>query len=116
MRADTLNLDTEPVRMEMPVINHIPISRIFSTEKGELKEYLVNKNLSQVYSTDEGKSESIITAESSTEEIKLESVHKIINKENIQLKKQKTRNLRLQRIHLSRSRAILTYLSVAKLS
>ena len=39
----------------------------------------MDKNLSQVCSKDEGESESAIVDESSTEEIKSESVYKIIN-------------------------------------
>ena len=60
----------------------IPISHVCSADESESKEFLTEKTLSQVYSTDEGKLESIIVDESSTEKRGSESVHKIINKEN----------------------------------
>ena len=43
------------------------------------KEVLADETLSQVCYTNESKSESVIVHESFTEEIKSESVHKIIN-------------------------------------
>ena len=59
----------------------IPISHVCSADESKSKEFLTEKTLSQVYSTDEGKLESIIVDESSTEKRGSESVHKIINKE-----------------------------------
>ena len=57
----------------------IPILHIFDLDKSESKENIADKNLSQVCSTDEDKSESVIADESSTEESEAESVHKGID-------------------------------------
>ena len=38
----------------MTAANHIPILHVFSTDNNESKEFLADKNLSQVYSMDEG--------------------------------------------------------------
>ena len=54
---------------------------IFSTDESESKEFLAYENLSQVCSTDEGKSERVIFDEISMEESQSECVQKIINKE-----------------------------------
>ena len=43
----------------------------FSTDDSKLEEFLADENLSHVCSTDEGKSDSIIFNESSTEESEL---------------------------------------------
>ena len=55
MRAYTLNLDTYPVRTDMNGATHILIYHVCSTGNNESKEFLVNKNLSYICSTDEGK-------------------------------------------------------------
>ena len=55
MKADALNLDINPVRKKMTDTQQIPISHVCSTDESKSKEFLVEKNLSQVYNTDEGK-------------------------------------------------------------
>ena len=52
----------------MTATKHIPTSHVCSTEKGELKEFLVDKTLSQICSMDEDKSKGIILDKSSTKE------------------------------------------------
>ena len=63
---------------------HIPTSYIFYTDKSELKEFLVDKTMSQICSTDKDYSKGIIGDECSTEEYKSEYVHKNINKKKTQ--------------------------------
>ena len=57
----------------------ILIFHICDLDESKSKQIIADNILSQVYSTDESKSESVIVHESFTEEIKSESVHKIIN-------------------------------------
>ena len=52
MRADSLNSHGYPVRTKMTAKKQIPTLRVCSTYKNELKEFPVNKALSQIYSTD----------------------------------------------------------------
>ena len=52
MRADAINSDNYPVRTEITGMKHIPTLHICSTNNIELKEFLVDKDLSQIYSTD----------------------------------------------------------------
>ena len=63
----------------MTGMQQIPILHVFSLDEIESKEIIADKNLLQVYSTNEIKPESIIVNESSTEESKSESFHKRIN-------------------------------------
>ena len=60
IRSDAINSDNYPVRTEMISMKQIPTSHVFSTDKRELKEYLVDKILSQIYSRDEDESKGII--------------------------------------------------------
>ena len=60
MRTDALNSDNYPVRTEMTGMKQIPTSYNCSTDKSELKEFLVDKTLSRIYSKDEDKSKVII--------------------------------------------------------
>ena len=55
-----LNSQVYPARMEKIGTKQILISHVFSTDKSELKEFLVDKTLSQVCSTDEDESTGII--------------------------------------------------------
>ena len=48
MRADALNSENYTVRTEMTGTKQIPASHVFSTDKSKLKEFLVNKTLSQI--------------------------------------------------------------------
>ena len=73
MRANALNSHIDPVKTEMTGTQQIPISQICSIDKIESKDILADEILSQVYSTDEGKSESVIFDESTTEESKSRS-------------------------------------------
>ena len=68
MRSDALNLHIYAVRTEITGTKQILTSHICSMDESESEEFLVDKNLSQVYSTDEDESKSIISDESSTEE------------------------------------------------
>ena len=53
----------------------------FSTDDSKLNEFLVDKTLSQIFSTDEDESKGIIIDECSTEEDKSELIYKNINKQ-----------------------------------
>ena len=66
--ADALNSHIYPVRTKMTATKQIPTLHICSMVKSELKEFLVDKKLSQIYSTDEDKSNGIIIDEYSMEE------------------------------------------------
>ena len=81
MRDDALNLYVYPVRTEMNVTQQILISHFYSKDDSESEEFLVDKSLSQVCSTDEDKLKIIIAGEISTEESESECSHKSINKE-----------------------------------
>ena len=81
MRAGALNLQVCPVRTEMTATNQILILHVFSTYDSELKEFLVDKTLSQTCSTDEDESKVIIVDKFSTEEDESECVHKNMNKQ-----------------------------------
>ena len=76
MRADAINSYVYPVIMEMTGTKQIPRSHIVSTDQRKSEEFLVDKVLSQVYSTGEEESKSIIADESYTEERESECVHK----------------------------------------
>ena len=65
----------------MTATKQIPISHVFSTDKRKLEEFLFDKTLSQVYSTEQDKSKGIIVNECSTEEGEPEHVHRNINKQ-----------------------------------
>ena len=79
MRADAFNLHVDSVRTEMTGTQQILILHICDLDKSESKGITVEENSSQVYSTDERKSESLIADEISTEKNDSESVHKSIN-------------------------------------
>ena len=79
MRADALNLHVYPVRMEMTGMKQIPVSHVCLTDKSESEEFLVEKTLSQVCSTVEDESKSIIDDEIYTEESESECVHKNVS-------------------------------------
>ena len=53
IRADELNLHVYPVRTEMTNTKQILVSHVCFTDESELKDFLVNKTLSQIFSTDE---------------------------------------------------------------
>ena len=67
MRADALNLDNYPVIMEMTGAKHIPILHVCYMDISKSKEFLVEKYLLQVCSTDLDE-KNIAVDESSTEE------------------------------------------------
>ena len=60
MRANSLNFQVYPVIMEMNDTKKIPTSHVFSMDESELKEFLVEKTLSQICSTDKDESKGII--------------------------------------------------------
>ena len=66
MRADSINLQVDPVRTEVTDEKQTLILHVCSMDDIKSKEFLVDKQLSRVYSTDYGKLESIIADESST--------------------------------------------------
>ena len=68
VRADTFNSHMYPLRTEMTAKKQILISHVCSTDESKLKEFLVVKTLSQIYSTDKDKSKVFISNEHSTEE------------------------------------------------
>ena len=78
--SDVLNLHVYPVSTEITGAKQIPISHVCSTKDIESKDFPVDKNLSQVYSTNEDVSKSVIVNGRSTEKIKSECTHKSINK------------------------------------
>ena len=81
MRADALNSDNYPVRTEIIGRKQISTLHVCSTDKSELKEFLVDKTLSQIYSTDKDESKGIIVDECYTEEDESEFVCEKINKQ-----------------------------------
>ena len=68
MRADVLNLHVYPVRTEMIAMKQILMLHVCSTDKSELKEFLVDEALSQIFSTDEDELKGTIIDECYTEE------------------------------------------------
>ena len=59
MRDDALNSHVYPVRTEITATKQILISHVFSTCESELKEFLGDKTLLQICSTDEDESKCI---------------------------------------------------------
>ena len=53
MRSDTLNSHIYPVRTEINGTQQVPIAHVYSNDKSELKEFLVDKNLLHIFSTNE---------------------------------------------------------------
>ena len=53
MISDALNSRIYPVRTEMTGMQHILTLRVCSKDESESEEFLVDRTLSQVYSTDE---------------------------------------------------------------
>ena len=76
MRADALNSHVYPVRTDVTA----PSLHVCSADESELKELLVNENLSQKCSSDEGESKGIIVDECSTEDNGSELEGIIVNK------------------------------------
>ena len=81
MRADVINSHVYSVIAEMNAMKQIPTSRVCSVDQSELKEFLVDENLSQICYTDEDESKGIIVKNFSTEEYESECVHKNINEQ-----------------------------------
>ena len=86
MRADDLNSDNYPVRMETTFTKQIPTLHVFPTDERELKYFLVDKNLLHICSTEENESKVIIADEFSTKEDEWECVHKNISKQKDAIK------------------------------
>ena len=76
IRADAFNSHVYPVRTEMTV----PSLYVYYMDESELKEFLVNENVSQNCSTDKGKPKGIIADECSTEDDGSELEGFIVNK------------------------------------
>ena len=81
MRADYLNSENYPVRTEITGTKHMPTLHVCSTYESKLKEFLVDKTLSQICSTDKDESKVIIVDKFSTEEGESECVCKNIIKQ-----------------------------------
>ena len=60
MRADALNLHVYTVRTEMTAMKQILMLHVCSTDESELKDFLVENNLSQICFTDKDESKGII--------------------------------------------------------
>ena len=67
MRADALNLDNYPLGTDMTDTKQIPTLHVCSTDKSELKEFLVDETISQIYSMRKDESKGIIVDKCSTE-------------------------------------------------
>ena len=52
MRVDVIKLHVYPVRMETTATKNIPTSHVCSTDDSELKEFLVDENVSKICSMD----------------------------------------------------------------
>ena len=63
MRADALNSHIYPFRSEMIATKYIPTLHVCSMGDSKLKEFLVEKTLSQICSTDKDKSKQSIVNE-----------------------------------------------------
>ena len=79
IRCYAFNLRIDPVRTKITDTQHIPISQVCDSDERGSKEIIADKNLLKVCSKDKSESEIVIVNESSMEDIKSESVHKIIN-------------------------------------
>ena len=66
--SDVLNSHIYPVGTEMTGTKHIPVLHVCSTDKRELKEFLVNKTILQICSAYKDESKVIIVDKFSTEE------------------------------------------------
>ena len=82
LRADAFNSQIDPIKKEMTGTQHIPILYVYSLDESESKGFIADENLSQVCSTYESESESVIVDEISTEESESVSVQKSINTNN----------------------------------
>ena len=81
MRADARNSYSCPVRTEMTGTKQIAISYVFSKDESKLKEFLVEKTISQICSTEKYESKSIVVEKCYTKEKESECFHKSINKQ-----------------------------------
>ena len=79
MKDDALTSHVDLVKTETTGTQQIPIFHVFNLDDIKSKDILSNENLLQVYSTDEGKSESVIIGESFMKESESENLHKSIN-------------------------------------
>ena len=60
VRVDALNSDNYPVKTEMTGTKQILILLVCSTNESKLKQFLLEKTLSQICSTNEDESKGII--------------------------------------------------------
>ena len=65
MRADEFNYLVDPVRIYMSGTQQIMISHVFYSDERESKRILTEKNILQVFSTDNSESERFSVDESS---------------------------------------------------
>ena len=79
MRYDALNSNGYPVRTEMTTTKQILTLHVCSTDESELKEFPVDENLSQIYSTDKEKSKGITVNKCSTKDNESKSKGIIVN-------------------------------------
>ena len=74
------NSHVDPVRTEKTGTQQILISHVCDNDERKSKGIIADKNLLQVCSMNESESESVVVNESSTEDIKSESIKKSINR------------------------------------
>ena len=60
MRDDAFNYHVDTVRTEVTGTQQIQISHVCDFDRSKSKEILADKNVYQVFSSDEGESESVI--------------------------------------------------------
>ena len=75
VKANSLDSHIDPVNTEMTGTNYILMLYICFKDESESEEFLVEKTLSRVYSTDMDKSKIITVNENSTDDSKSECVH-----------------------------------------
>ena len=81
MRADALNLHVYPAGTEMTGTKQIPTSHVYYKDESELKEFLVDENLSQICSRDKDESKGIIVDAYSTKGGRIRMRSQKINKQ-----------------------------------
>ena len=79
IRADSINLEIDPVRKEITGKQQIWIFQVCDSDKIKSKQFPADKNVSRIYSQDQVESEIVVVDEISMEGRESENVHKSIN-------------------------------------
>ena len=111
MRADALNSHVYPIRTGENGTQQISTSQGYSKDESELKEFLVDENLSHICSTDEDESKSIIVENVPRRKMNQNAFTKILTNKNTHRTRQIMSNLQLQ----MKCRSILTYLNAVRI-